>query len=199
MASSGFCIAHSTRTGVWCLVYKELASISLCSQSLTNTRSIRSAAVGLRHSISEMKVYSILAIVFVAVLYQTNPSGCYWPGGLPVGRLNQFIKSIFVTDKFKELGKQMSASVRVPVDRKIKQLRQLSFSKIVYVNKTVSHSTVTLNLISTTTVSTSQFCARFVGNVAGGCRLRREIYPGEIMESINKEIALLQPTKVQRY
>ena len=149
-----------------------------------------------------MKVYSILAIVFVAVLYQTNPSDCYWPG-LPVDKLNQFIKSIFVTDKFKELGKQMSASVRVPVDRKIKQLRQLSFSKNVYVNKTVSHFTVTSSLISTLTVSTSQFCARFVGNVFGGCRRRREIYAAdEIMESINNEISMIQsvqPTQVQRY
>ena len=144
-----------------------------------------------------MKVLSLVTILAAVMLYQVNPSGCYWPG-LSVDKLNQFVKSIFVTDKIKELGKQVSA-VRVPVDRRLKQLRQLSFSKIVYVNKTVSHSTVTLNLISTTTVSTSQFCARFVGNVAGGCRRRREIYPGEIMESINKEIALLHPTKVQRY
>ena len=144
-----------------------------------------------------MKVLSLVTILAAVMLYQVNPSGCSWPG-LSAGKLNQFVKSVFVTDKIKELGKQVSA-VRVPVDRRLKQLRQFNFNDNVYVNKTVSLSTVTLSIVSTTTVSTSQFCAKFIGNVFGGCRRRREIYPGEIMESINNEIALLQPTKVQRY
>jgi len=129
-----------------------------------------------------MKLHLSVVILVVVVLCQTIPSGCFWP---PVAvRLNKLVGSILANGKLNDY---------VDSAPRLKQFRQFNFNRNVYINKTTSHSTVTLSLISTTVVSTSQFCARFVGNVAGGCRRRRR------SRDANQEMQLmLQPAKVNK-
>lgn len=137
--------------------------------------------------------FPLVIILLVVVLYQTNLSNCYWISfpSAAVGKLEQVIKSIFVSSKIKDLRDDVGPATLAQAaddDRLTKKLRQFNFNKNVYVNKTTSQSTLTITVVSTTVVSTSQFCARFVNNVFGGCRRRREL--------INEKIALLQPSKV---
>jgi len=136
--------------------------------------------------------FPLVVILLVVVLYQTNLSNCYWISfpSAAVGKLNQVIKSIFVSSKLKELRDDVGPTTLAQAadDGLTKKLRQFNFNKNVYVNKTTSQSTLTITVVSTTVVSTSQFCAHFVNNVFGGCRRRREL--------INEKIALLQPSKV---
>lgn len=146
-----------------------------------------------------MKTLSLTIVLVAAVFHQSNLGGCfyYWSPNIPdrlllspatvslSGKVNKFFKSILLRlDGFKKDSQRqlIAASSSVMVDhqedrllqqQRQQQLRQLSYNKNVYINKTTSHTTVTVSLISTTTVSTSQFCARFVGNVGGGCRRRR--------------------------
>jgi hypothetical protein len=136
--------------------------------------------------------FPLVIILLVVVLYQTNLSNCYWISfpSAAVGKLNQVIKSIFVSSKLKELRDDVGPTTLAQAadDGLTKKLRQFNFNKNVYVNKTTSQSTLTITVVSTTVVSTRQFCAHFVNNVFGGCRRRREL--------INEKIALLQPSKV---
>ena len=131
-----------------------------------------------------MELHLSVVVLVVVVLCQTIPSGCFWS---PVAvRLNKLVESIFANGNLKDY---VDSAVAEQFPR-LKQFRQLNFNKNVYINKTTSHTTVTLSLVSTTVVSTSQFCARFVGNVAGGCRRRRR-------RDANQEMQLmLQPSKV---
>jgi hypothetical protein len=139
-----------------------------------------------------MKTLSLAIVLVAAVFHQSNLGGCfyYWPPNIPdrlllspatfsfSGRVNNFFKSILLRmDNLKKDSQRqlITASSSVMVDHREDRLqqqqqRQLSYSKNVYINKTTSHTTVTVSLISTTTVSTSQFCAKFIGNVGGGCR-----------------------------
>lgn len=143
-----------------------------------------------------MKIQSLIIILSVVVLYQTIPSGCYWPRLPTVTRLNQFIKSIFAENgKLKRLAVADGA----PGELKHPQFRQINFNNNVFINKTTSQTTVTLSLISTTVVSTSQFCAQFVNNVFGGCRRRRELVLDEnqvIDANQEMEMLMLQPSTV---
>ena len=138
------------------------------------------------------KVLPLASVVLlvVSVLYQTNLGNCYWTRLPAVVKLNQVIKSIFASSKLNEMGPTAAASVLDDANDE-KKHRQLSFSKNVYVNKTTSQSTLTVTVVSTTVVSTSQFCARFINNVFGGCRRRRQLL------NANEAMALqLEPTKV---
>ena len=140
-----------------------------------------------------MKALPLASVVLlvVSVLYQTNLGNCYWIRLPAVEKLNQVIKSIFASSKLNEIGPTAAASVLDDADDDQKKQRQLSFSKNVYVNKTTSQSTLTVTVVSTTVVSTSQFCARFINNVFGGCRRRRQIL------NADEEMALpLEPSRV---
>lgn len=137
-----------------------------------------------------MKVLPL--VVIILLVFISNQINCYWISLPAAVKLNQVIRSIFNSRKI-NAGDTGPAAVADDDDEK--KLRQFSFSKNVYVNKTTSQSILTVTLISTTVVSTSQFCAHFVNNVFGGCRRRRELLNGnEDVIALN-----LQPSKIDRY
>ena len=152
-------------------------------------------------------VVAHLVMALLLLYCQSIPSGyCfYWPaagrglvnGGAGGIRVDPFLKSIHLFNDLTMMTRvapyYSTTTTISAIDRHQQQQqqrqrqRQLSYSKNVYINKTTSHTTVTVSLISTTTVSTSQFCARFVGVVGGGCRRRRRQLDALPMEEEEEE------------
>lgn len=141
-----------------------------------------------------MKNLSIVIVLVGAILYQISLSGCF----LPSLRLFRAIESINSNDKLRELGNSLAASVRLPVEQRLKKMRLFYLSK--YSRKASLRSTITVSSTSIITVTTALYCARIQNfGVTGACSRRRkelQLNDNKIIANYDDEIEVVQPTSV---
>jgi hypothetical protein len=148
-----------------------------------------------------MKLISIGILLVGAILFQLDLRG-YLLANLSFNhRAYRIIQSVISKDNLKDLSHSLVASVRLPVDNRLKQLRLFYSSK--YSIKAALRSTITVSSTSITTITTALYCARIQNlGVTGACSRRRKelkLHYNNKISNFDDEFEVIKPTNVLRY